>query len=195
MPNRANLTLRIAEPSDLDQTVAIIREATEWLERQGILWLREFPGATPQRVANGTAWLAYLDGTAEPVATVALETTADPEFWTPQESNALFVHGLAVRRSAGGLGVGGKLLEFASDQAARRALPWIRLDCNKANKQLQEYYLRQGFTYLRTVNLPHRNSGALFQKSAERSAAIIADPRSGCIAVNLAEGDDNQLPS
>lgn len=174
MPEPATLTLRKASPNDVDLAVAILREATDWLAGQGLLWLRKFPGATPQRIANGTAWLAYLDSSAEPIATVALEPTADPEFWTPQESNALFVHGLAVRRSAGGLGVGSRLLEFASDQAARRAVPWVRLDCNKTNKPLQEYYLRQGFTYLRTMDLPHRNSGALFQKPADRSLLVRA---------------------
>ena len=175
MPETAILSLRKAAPSDVAQAVAVIREASDWLATRGISWLREFPGATPQRVADGILWLAYLEGAAEPVATIALETRADPEFWKPEESDALFVHSLAVRRSASGLGVGSGLLEFARDQAARRDVPWIRLDCNKANTKLQQYYIRQGFTHLRTVDLPHRNSGALFQAAARRSEAIHVD--------------------
>ena len=61
------------------------------------------------------------------------------------------------------------------DQAARRQLPWLRLDCNKANEQLQAYYQRQAFTYLRTVDLPHRVSGALFQRHAELNGSIHID--------------------
>jgi GNAT superfamily N-acetyltransferase len=175
MAEPTTLTLRKAGPHDVDDTVAIIRESSDWLAGRGFSWLREFPGATPQRVADGVVWLAYLAVCAEPIGTVSLVNTGDPEFWTPQESDALFVHGLAVRRSASGRGIGGKLLEFAGDQAARLAVPWVRLDCNKANKQLQEYYLRQGFTYLRTVDLPHRNSGALFQKVAQPTEALHAD--------------------
>jgi hypothetical protein len=30
------------------------------------------------------------------------------------------------------------------------------------------YYLKQGFTYVRTVVLPHNPSGALFQRPAQR---------------------------
>ncbi|MEY9863531.1 ribosomal protein S18 acetylase RimI-like enzyme [Catenulispora sp. GAS73] len=101
-------------------------------------------------------------------------TDADPEWWADDERDALFVHGLAVRRSAGGLGVGSALLEFASDQAARRSIPWVRLDCSKSNVELQEYYRRQGFTHRRTVDLPYRNSGALFQRAARPSDAVQA---------------------
>jgi hypothetical protein len=32
----------------------------------------------------------------------------------------------------------------------------------------QRYYLKQGFTYVRTVVLPHNSSGALFQRPAQR---------------------------
>jgi ribosomal protein S18 acetylase RimI-like enzyme len=172
VPEPMAFNLREAGTEDADQVVAIIREASDWLATEGLSWLRSFPGATPQRVANGTVWLASLEGGSEPVATIALEPTADPEFWTPEEADALFVHGLAVQRGVGGLGVGSRLLDFAGDQAARRAIPWIRLDCNKSNKKLQAYYARQGFAHVRTVDLPHRNSGALFQRPAARSGAV-----------------------
>ncbi len=40
---------------------------------------------------------------------------------------------------------------------------------NRANERLQHYYLNQGgFTYVRTVVLPHNPSGALFQRPAQR---------------------------
>ena len=37
------------------------------------------------------------------------------------------------------------------------------------NERLQHYYLRQGFTYVRTVVLAHNASGALFQRPAQRA--------------------------
>jgi ribosomal protein S18 acetylase RimI-like enzyme len=175
-----------ASTADVDLAVAIVREASDWLAQQGFEWLRRFPGATPQRVEEGKVWLAYLDGIAEPVATVALETNADPEWWGDQETDALFVHGLAVRREAGGLSLGSRLLDFAGDQAARRSLPWIRLDCHKSNGQLQEYYRRNGFTHLRTVDLPHRKSGALFQRQAQQSPAVHAcEDQDGRFVIDL----------
>jgi hypothetical protein len=35
----------------------------------------------------------------------------------------------------------------------------------------QHYYLKQGFTYVRTVLLPHNPSGALFQRPPQRILA------------------------
>jgi hypothetical protein len=41
------------------------------------------------------------------------------------------------------------------------------VDVWTANERLQHYYLRQGFTHVRTVVLAHNPSGALFQRPAE----------------------------
>ena len=49
-----------------------------------------------------------------------------------------------------------------------RAGYWLRVDVWTTNERLQHYYLRQGFTYVRTVVLPHNPSGALFQRPAQR---------------------------
>jgi hypothetical protein len=38
------------------------------------------------------------------------------------------------------------------------------VDVWTTNERLQHYYLKQGFTYVRTVVLPHNPSGALFQQ-------------------------------
>jgi hypothetical protein len=42
------------------------------------------------------------------------------------------------------------------------------VDVWTTNERLQHYYLRQGFTHVRTVVLPHNPSGALFQRPARR---------------------------
>jgi hypothetical protein len=41
------------------------------------------------------------------------------------------------------------------------------VDVWTTSERLQHNYLRQGFTYVRTVVLPHNPSGALFQRPAE----------------------------
>ena len=38
--------------------------------------------------------------------------------------------------------------------------------CAKGNPGLQGYYRSRGFRHVRTVDLPHRASGALFQRPA-----------------------------
>jgi hypothetical protein len=43
---------------------------------------------------------------------------------------------------------------------------WLRVDAWKTNPDLGRYYESQSFAHVRTVDLPHRRSGALYQRPA-----------------------------
>jgi ribosomal protein S18 acetylase RimI-like enzyme len=73
-----------------------------------------------------------------------------------------------VDRAYGGQGLGAELLDWAGSTAANEGADCLRVDVWTTNEHLQHYYLKQGFTYVRTVVLPHNPSGALFQRPAER---------------------------
>ncbi|MFD0479356.1 GNAT family N-acetyltransferase [Nonomuraea thailandensis] len=78
------------------------------------------------------------------------------------------LHPQAGRRPPwSGSGLGDALLDWACAAAFSAGLPWVRLDCAKANPRLQGYYRDRGFRHVRTVDLPHRSSGALFQRPSE----------------------------
>jgi pimeloyl-ACP methyl ester carboxylesterase len=57
----------------------------------------------------------------------------------------------------------------AGTRAADKGAEWLRVDVWTTNEHLQHHYLHQGFTYVRTVVLPHNPSGALFQRPALRA--------------------------
>lgn len=125
------------------------------------------PALTGPRHPYGGHDLTGQEGPArELIAVVAVDDHADPEFWTPADdpASALYVHKLAVSRRAAGRGVGEALLDWAGRQALLAGRPWLRLDCAKNNTMLQNYYRGRLFTHVRTVDLPHRASGALFQR-------------------------------
>ena len=73
-------------------------------------------------------------------------------------------------RAYGGQGLGAELLDWAGTLAAYNGADWLRVDVWTTNERLQHYYLRQGFTYVRTVVLPDNPSGALFQRPARHMA-------------------------
>jgi ribosomal protein S18 acetylase RimI-like enzyme len=155
--------------------VAILREVSDWLAARGIAWMVSFPGPVAEKVNDGQVWLAApvsTSGTSEAIATLTVDADADVELWGEPGREAGYVHRLAVARNFAGVGIGAALLEFASDQVARWGMAWLRLDCNKDNEELQNYYRRNGFSYLRTIDLPHRISGALFEKPARRNSGI-----------------------
>ena len=81
---------------------------------------------------------------------------------------ALYVHKVTVDRAYSGQELGAELLDWAGTKAADEGADWLRVDVWTTNERLQHYYLKQGFTYVRTVVLPHNPSGALFQRPAER---------------------------
>ncbi|MGW5682722.1 GNAT family N-acetyltransferase [Nonomuraea sp. NPDC003754] len=173
------LTLRRAVPDDLPGVLSLLADTAEWLHAQGV---RQWPrgGFGPERIVPliEEEVLYLLEGHfGETVATIALDGHADEEFWTPADDpgSALYVHKLAVSRAAAGTGLGDALLDWAGSAVAASGRHWLRLDCAKGNPRLQQYYLRRGFRHLRTVDLPHRASGALFQRPAGMRTSVADD--------------------
>ena len=120
----------------------------------------------------GTAGETFIvwDDNDAPAATITINRFAKPELWTEEEAAqpALYAHKVTVDRTYAGQGLGAELLDWAGTRAADEGADWLRVDVWTTNGRLQHYYLRQGFTYVRTVVLPHNPSGALFQRPALR---------------------------
>jgi ribosomal protein S18 acetylase RimI-like enzyme len=68
--------------------------------------------------------------------------------WEDWSHPAFYVHTLAVRRRYSGRGIGRRILAWAEQEAGRRRLPFLRLDCMAANDRLCRYYQEAGFTPL-----------------------------------------------
>jgi hypothetical protein len=126
---------------------------------------RRHPRDDPQPGCLGGQQL----GSPAQAATITITRFAKPEVWTPEEAAepALYAHKVTVDRAYGGQGWA-ELLDWAGTNAAGEGADWLRVDVWTTNERLQHYYLRQGFTYVRTVVLPHNPSGALFQRPAQR---------------------------
>ncbi|GII60543.1 hypothetical protein Skr01_06280 [Sphaerisporangium krabiense] len=182
----SSLTLRTATLDDLPGVLALLAEAAGWLNGRGI---RQWPaGGFPAArieplIAERTLYV--LDGAEDageggmPAATVALDGHADPEFWRRSDhpETGLYVHKLAVNRAFSGRGLGETLLDWAALRVAATGRRWLRLDCSKDNPALQGYYRGLGFRHVRTVDLPHRASGALFQRAGDPTAHAVPRAR------------------
>ncbi|MER7189277.1 GNAT family N-acetyltransferase [Streptomyces flaveolus] len=162
-----DLIIRPGRPDELGVVEALLREASAWLASRNIdQW--QYPPHSDRITAaleQGVCFLAFEGN--EPIATIQVDDFADPEFWAPDDepTAALYVHRMAVRRAAAGTGVGSVLLDWAAERAAAQGKRWLRLDAWKDNQGLHRFYKSAGFTLLRIVDLPHRRSGALFQRA------------------------------
>ena len=176
------MIIRRAIPDDTPTVHAILHHAAKWLHERGYdQWPDNSPSLGYERllaqIGRGETYL-ISDGT-DPVGTIALTSKGDSDFWTPTElaEPAIYVSKAAVVRSWAGNGLGALVLRWVIDYAARQGAVWTRLDAWRTNQELHTYYRSQGWTDLRTVQLRHRRSGALFQKRAaldpEARAAFI----------------------
>ncbi|MFD4907527.1 GNAT family N-acetyltransferase [Kitasatospora purpeofusca] len=160
------LEMRAAAPDELPLVEGLLIGAGEWLASLGSdQW--QFP---PRRarllesMGRGECFLAFQDG--QLVGTLTVDEQADPEFWRADDDpeTALYVHRMAVARDAAGQAIGARMLDWATARAAAAGKARLRLDAWKTNPGLHRYYLGQGFTLVRTVDLLHRQSGALFER-------------------------------
>ncbi|MFJ9819971.1 GNAT family N-acetyltransferase [Streptomyces sp. NPDC101151] len=163
-----DVTVRPADRSEADVIASMWGEAGQRLKVKGInQW--QYPPNREKIAADIRQGYAYLvvDGT-QYLGTITVDTFADPEFWLPGDmpEDALYAHRIIVLANAAGTSLGASMLDWASQKASKLGKSWLRVDAWKTNPALGRYYESQGFTHVRTVDLPHRRSGALYQRSA-----------------------------
>ncbi|MFJ6499466.1 GNAT family N-acetyltransferase [Streptomyces virginiae] len=169
------MIIEIATPGDLAKLLAFREEAAAWLSELGSdQWRRPYPAdRLLATIEAGTVFMVRDGGTT--AATITLTPEAEGGLWLSEELAApsLFVNKLTVARTHAGRDLGGRLLDWAGDRAYRSGASWLRLDAWTTNEQLQRYYLRHGFEYVRTVteggavNGGPRVSGWLAQRPAK----------------------------
>jgi GNAT superfamily N-acetyltransferase len=163
-----------AGPPQTAEVQDVLDEAAAWLhERQISQWPRQFTAAWLEpAISRGETWLVTVDGAAD--ATITLDWS--DSLWADVDGNgegdgtdgAGYVHRMAVRRRAAGLGA--VLLRWAADETLRQGRGALRLDCVAANARLRAYYEAAGFAHRDEV--PVR--GAPGQRLAEGPAVMVS---------------------
>ncbi|MFZ0246963.1 MAG: GNAT family N-acetyltransferase [Candidatus Binatus sp.] len=99
---------------------------------------------------------------------------SDERFWPGSTGEAVYIHRIAVRREARGLGV--ELLRFAERATAAAGRKLLRLDCFSGNNALCSYYERAGFVRVADIELDGRDdapvpesTGRFFARRYEKS--------------------------
>lgn len=135
-----------ATPEDADPILAILEDAARWLVARGIeQWHPgDFLRLPLQRIiARGEVYLARC--ASDPAGTLSLQWEDVPT-WGVMPPDAAYIHGFAVHRAYGGLGLGRALLDWAARQAVEGGKSYLRLDCLASNPALRAYYERAGFS-------------------------------------------------
>ena len=162
------MKIRKATTSEVGLIAQWRAERAAWLSQRGRdqwgsagLHDTAFLERVTSSIEDGETWMLVNDG--EPIGTIAIDLWSDPGLWGPDElSDALFLHRLISPVSSGGQDVAGPLVSHALDLASQQQMHWLRLDAWSTNTGLHQFWVQQGFDYLRTV--PRVASGALFQR-------------------------------
>ncbi|MFD2813286.1 GNAT family N-acetyltransferase [Prauserella oleivorans] len=154
---------------DLDAVMRLLHDRVEWLRNRGSDQWSTYSRWRPEMkasIARRETWLMRDGSTNEPVGTITMSTEGDPEFWTTAERQqpALYLAKLATSVQCRGQNLGRLLLDFSLYHAAATGRHEVRMDVWRTATDLHAYYVRQGWRHIRTVELPHRYSGALFSR-------------------------------
>ncbi|MFI8932467.1 GNAT family N-acetyltransferase [Streptomyces sp. NPDC053474] len=175
------MKVTLATLDDVPRLQRFRTDAAAWLAARGSdQWSTPYPDDLLLRSikAEDVFLFREADG-AEPVATVTLDAVADPVLWRDDEARqpALYVHKLALARPGGQGGLGGRILDWCGDRAARAGALWLRLDAWTSNTKLHAYYRARGFTHVRTVHTPDAyGSGWVAQRPAAASPGLFDEP-------------------
>lgn len=141
--NGEPVTFRVATSGETADVLAVLDEAAAWLQSRDISqWPSRFEADwVTDAIARGETWLVRAGGRV--TATLTLNWS-DP-LWDDIEGGAGYLHRVAVRRSAAGLGA--VLLAWARDTVRQHGRDRLRLDCVATNRRLRAYYEAAGFVH------------------------------------------------
>jgi hypothetical protein len=156
----------LAAPGQAGDVLAVLDEAAAWLEGRGIgQWPSRFEASWVEgALQRGETWLAMVGGTVS--GTVTLDVS-DP-VWDGVPGAALYVHRMAVRRPAAGLGA--VILGWAAGAARQQGREALRLDCVASNGRLRAYYEAAGFVHCGDVTV----AGAPGQRLDEGPVTVVS---------------------
>ena len=147
-----NTVIRSGDSGDVDTLLRFFDEAVEWLVARGSSkqWGTEPWSGVPKRVervkgmaADPGLRIEVVDGEAAGALIVSEE---HDQHVPAVDERELYIRLLITSRRFTGRRVGGRLVEYALDEARRRGIDLVRVDCwAGGDGELQRYYESQGF--------------------------------------------------
>jgi GNAT superfamily N-acetyltransferase len=174
------MEIRAGSNSDLDSVVDLFDEAVEWLVAQGRpdQWGSEPFSQSEAKidfvrklVSEGDLFIAEADG--EAVGALIINPNPLP-YVPPIDEPELYVRLLIASRRRKGERIGSGLVQQARDEAARRGIDLLRVDCYASEDEaLIRYYESQGFTRTQRIEVKPGVSVQVFkQRLADGTSAI-----------------------
>lgn len=144
-----------AEPSELNEVLEILEEASRWLTARGFESQWKPSPALHQLIRDsidqGDVYMIKdAQGT---IGTITLQWT-DMKYWGDMSPDAGYIHKFAIKRSRSGQRLGIRTLQWAEAKTKKEGKKFLRLDCLANNRIIREYYEKYGFVHIRDTMAP-----------------------------------------
>ncbi len=173
----ASHRVRRATPADMTAILDLINWSAKWLReyKNTDQWARPWPSESARDarvkrgIRDGRTWMVE-DRQGALVGTVTYREKGNPKLWTRGELRepAVYVSRLIVAREHAGDHLGSAMLDWAGQRGRQQwGAASTRVDVWTTNYGLHAYYLKNGFSHLRTLDFNDSweyPSAALFQK-------------------------------
>ena len=160
-------TINFSRAEDPQIVCNLLQQAIEWMlanPPHQSLWHPDEVGLDAITAELDRYYLGRIEDL--PIVTFMLDDS-DDLYWPDSTEPALYVHRIAVARSAAAKGTGASVLpdvfRFAAEIAKERGKGLLRLDCDKTRPSLGKIYEGCGFVYHSDIQLPDY-LGARYQK-------------------------------
>ena len=152
MAPKPNLSFKLASESDIDRLILLYNDATKYkISKSDFSWgpRPDWDEADIQKYIDAKSTHLVLES-GQLVGTVTLLEMDDSK-WETQNSDALYLHRLAVSSKNRGRGLGEQIIAWCEGQVKASKKKYLRLDCDNNNHELGEYYQQQGFKKVRVL--------------------------------------------
>ena len=143
------VTLRRAEPGELDTVLRLLKEAALWLGEKRIDYWQDWispPAHFVDWIEQGFSQNQfYMVHDGEEVIGCFRLQWCDPLFWGQRADHAGYVHSFAISRDRAGQGLGKRVLGLIEGRCRQKGKDLLRLDCGVDVVGLRRYYEQYGF--------------------------------------------------
>lgn len=144
MKNR--IIVKKVDMSSIKVFMAILIEAAEWLISENMKNWDPLNLSIENIIKKNDLDELYLCYSGDEAVGCFIMQTMDTMFWPEApEGEALYIHKLALKRRFAGRGLSGTMIDWVKEQATRKMIKFVRLDCIANRDGLCRLYERQGF--------------------------------------------------
>lgn len=140
------MKIELAKESDILSILEILKQRCEWLRQNKI---NQWGDYYYTELYNKDYFIKvrnihklYVVKEKDEVIGLFLLKTEDQKYWKDNEK-AYYIHHFATKLGYPNLGL--EILSFIENLAKQNSIKYIRLDCMKTNKKLNQYYQNYGF--------------------------------------------------